>query len=273
MSFSGRLLANCQSLHSAPRIVEIVNKFLAHSIYGRPTTKYRFERRNADSLRLKLWVACINTKHFPLVSISINQYTTNGVAIDFIRRHNLIKVFAYLDDVTVTGTTIEEHDQNLEALLNAAKLTSLTFTDEKSKLRQQTINLFGYQVSHNQVKPDPERLRPLLEMPPPKSPRELKRICGMFAYYSKWIENFSGKAGPLFKATDFPLNAKASNAFAELKEEIVKASLSSICEDLSFEVECDASDYAVAATLSQGGRPVAFMSWTLSKCERRYLVL
>ena len=126
------------------------------------------------------------------------------MATDFIRRHNLIKVFAYLDDVTVTGTTIEEHDQNLEALLNAAKLTSLTFTDEKSKLRQQTINLFGYQVSHNQVKPDPKRLCPLLNIPPPKSPRE--RFCGMFGYYSKWIENFSGNAGPLLKSIDFPLN-------------------------------------------------------------------
>jgi len=37
-----------------------------------------------------------------------------------------------------------------------------------------------------------------------------------------------------------------------------------------FTVECDASDFAIAATLNQNGRPVAFMSRTLSKTECSY---
>jgi len=37
-----------------------------------------------------------------------------------------------------------------------------------------------------------------------------------------------------------------------------------------FELGTDASDNAVAAVLSYGGRPVAFMSRTLSHCEKRY---
>ena len=45
---------------------------------------------------------------------------TNGVSAfqrvmdDFIKRHELKKVYAYLDDLTVTGATKEEHQRNLQ---------------------------------------------------------------------------------------------------------------------------------------------------------------
>ena len=38
----------------------------------------------------------------------------------FIKRYQLQKVYAYLDDLTVTGETMEEHDLNLKCLLDAA---------------------------------------------------------------------------------------------------------------------------------------------------------
>ena len=49
-----------------------------------------------------------------------------------------------------------------------------------------------------------------------------------------------------------------------------KASLGAIEVGVPFELGTDASDNAIAAVLSQGGRPVAFMSRTLSHCEKRY---
>jgi len=49
-----------------------------------------------------------------------------------------------------------------------------------------------------------------------------------------------------------------------------KASLGAIQVGVPFELGTDASDNAIAAVLSQAGRPVAFMSRTLSHCEKRY---
>ena len=43
--------------------------------------------------------------------------------------------------------------------------------------------------------------------------------------------------------------------------------MTSIDESIPFEVETDASDYAIAATLDQAGQPVAFFSRTLNKSE------
>ena len=92
----------------------------------------------------------------------------------------------------------------------------------------------------------------------------------MFAYYARWIPNFSQKARPLLLASRFPLGPAAAHAFAELKSELGKASLGAIQAGVPFELGTDASDNAIAAVLSQGGRPVAFMSRTLSHCEKCY---
>ena len=46
--------------------------------------------------------------------------------------------------------------------------------------------------------------------------------------------------------------------------------MTAIDEKLPFQIETDASDYAIAATLNQNGRPVAFFSRSLSGPELKY---
>ena len=55
-----------------------------------------------------------------------------------------------------------------------------------------------------------------------------------------------------------------------LKSELTSACLTCVNEGLPFTVECDASNHTLAASLNQGGRPIAFHSRTLSPSERRY---
>ena len=62
---------------------------------------------------------------------------TNGVAcfqriIDIIQSENLKGTYAYLDNITVCGMSQEEHDQNLERFLEAAKKYNLAFNHDKS---------------------------------------------------------------------------------------------------------------------------------------------
>ena len=55
-----------------------------------------------------------------------------------------------------------------------------------------------------------------------------------------------------------------------MRKSLLKVCLHGIVEDEPFSVECCASDFAIGAVLNQRGRPVAFMSKTLTPRERRY---
>ena len=107
-------------------------------------------------------------------------------------------------------------------------------------------------------------------MPTPKSIEELKRVMGLFSYYSKWIRDFSTKLHPLVQSKRFPLSPEAVQSFEALKREIEKATLTVIDDEETFIVETDASNCAIAATLNQNKRPVAFFSRTLSASEQRH---
>jgi len=161
---------------------------------------------------------------------------TNGVACfqrtmtDIIGSKNLQGTFAYVDNVTICGSVFST----------------------------QRLAILDYIVGKGEIKPDPERLPPFLQLPTPNDAKSLHRVLGFFSHYSMWIQRYSEKIRPLTTTSTFPISSEAPLAFENLKVDIVKSVVCAIDEDTPFEVETDASDYAIAATLNQNGRPVAF---------------
>nr|XP_039268300.1 uncharacterized protein LOC120343231 [Styela clava] len=191
---------------------------------------------------------------------------TNGVAVfqrymdSFIERENLEGTLAYLDNVTIFGDDQPQHDKRLKAFMNAAERQGLTLNKNKSVFSVTELKFLGHLVSRGKIRPNPDHLQPLINLKPPRNGSNLKRCLGLFAYYSKWISKFSKKLKPLSTNTSFPLKGKALSSFNQLKADLLKTCLGCIYEDEPFVIECDASKFAIAAILSQKGRPVAFNS-------------
>ncbi|GFO16016.1 retrovirus-related pol polyprotein from transposon 17.6 [Plakobranchus ocellatus] len=132
--------------------------------------------------------------------------------------------------------------------------------------------MLGYLVSKGHIQPDPDRLKPLRDLNEPHNAKSKQRVIGMFAYYyySSWIPKFSDKVQPLVKNNIFPLPQEVKESFELLKKEIEMAAVTTIDHESPLVVETDASDIAIAATLNQNGRPVAFFSRTLNQSERKH---
>lgn len=201
---------------------------------------------------------------------------TNGVACfqramdNFVEEYGLKGTFPYLDNITICGKTQEEHDENLNRFLAAAKKVNLTLNDSKCVFNTTKLHVLGSVVENGEIRPDPKRLAPLMELQPPTDAKSLKRILGFFSYYSKWIKDFSMKISSLVKVKSFPLTQKEVDSFIKLKNEVASSVVCAIDEDKPFTVECDASNTAIAATLNQAGRPVAFFSRTLRGSELKH---
>ena len=113
-------------------------------------------------------------------------------------------------------------------------------------------------------------MSPLREFPIPRNVKEQKRAVGLFSYYSQWIKEFAAKVRPLSQNSIFPLAGDALKSFNSLKIDVEMSVVQAIDESQPFEVETDASDFALSATLNQNGRPVAFISRTLSGSKLKH---
>ena len=93
-------------------------------------------------------------------------------------KYNCKRTHAYLDDITVCGRTRVEHDENLKCFLDAAKRCNNTFNEKKCTYATDSIKLLGYSISNGMLQPDPDPVKPLLELPVPNTGKELQRLCG-----------------------------------------------------------------------------------------------
>ena len=103
---------------------------------------------------------------------------------------------------------------------------------------------------------DCEHFRPILEMPAPTTLNAQKRVVD----YGKFINNFSEKIHVLNHNFEFPLPEHILKVFQSLRDSIKDATLIAIDQNKDFQVETDASNFCLAATLSKERHPVAFIS-------------
>ncbi|KAK3884487.1 hypothetical protein Pcinc_011236 [Petrolisthes cinctipes] len=142
------------------------------------------------------------------------------------------------------------------ALVSAQKNSESYFMDPSRVVCASYENSERYVIEEGEIRPDPERLKPLRELPVPHDMKSLRRILGLFAYYSRWIYDYSCKIRPLSNTTEFPISEEARKAFCQIKRDIESAAVYAIDESIPFELETDASETATAAVLTQDERPV-----------------
>ena len=199
---------------------------------------------------------------------------TNGVAAfqrfmdNVIDTEGALGTFAYLDNIIIGGEDQLDHDTKVRKFEAIVNKYGLTLNHDKTISSVCHLNMLGYLISYGVIKPDPDRMKPLLDLPVPTDSASLKRAIGLFSYYSQWVPQYSDKIQPLISLTSFPLSEKALASFELIKRCVSESCIVSPNLTDPLVVETDASGYALSASLNQNGKPVAFFSRTLSKHEK-----
>ena len=106
-------------------------------------------------------------------------------------------VVCLIDDVLVHGVTQEEHDENLLAVLNQIQQAGLTLNKEKCISSTKSIKFLGQVVDANGIKPDPDKITAINDMPQPTNITELRRFLGMVNQLNKFSPHLADHMKPL----------------------------------------------------------------------------
>jgi len=192
----------------------------------------------------------------------------------------------YIDDIIVFSSSLNEHTSHLLAIVKTLKEANMKISLEKSQFYKKEVEFLGYIVGHQVIKTDPKKIQAIQEYPVPTTLRQLRSFLGMAGYYRKFIKNYAFITKPLTiylsgengrvsqnksKNTEIFLNSDAIEAFDKVKALLVdQVELAQPDFNSKFILTTDASNVAVGGVLSQNGKPITFISKTLSATERTY---
>lgn len=190
-------------------------------------------------------------------------------------------IFVYIDDLLVVASDFKTHIERLQLVSDCLRKANLTINVDKSKFCMSEIKYLGHVVGNGKIKPDPGRVKSIVEFPRPTTVRQVRRFMGMAGWYRKYINNFSDVAAPmtdLLKTTDrFTWTPEATVSFDELKKCLTTAPVLTHADfSLPFFIQCDASMLGVGGVLFQNKdgceHPIAYYSKKLNPAQRNYSI-
>ena len=178
----------------------------------------------------------------------------------------------YLDDIVVYSSTLEEHVEQLKLVFQKLRENQLFAKLEKCSFAQECIKLLRHVVERGRIRMDLDKVKAIQEWQAPTGISELRSFLSLANYYRRFVEGYSRIATPLTellkKNNGWVWSENCQRAFDELKRSMSSDPVLAL-PDVSkpFEVQTDASNFALGGVLLQEGHPVAYESRKLSDAE------
>ena len=97
--------------------------------------------------------------------------------------------FGYLDDILIFSSGVEVHLEHLRKVFLRLREAKLKLKASKCSFFKKHIQYLGHLVSGDGIEPLPEKLEAVENMPPPKTPKEVRQFLGSVGYYRKFVPN------------------------------------------------------------------------------------
>ncbi|MGH0155154.1 UNVERIFIED_CONTAM: hypothetical protein FKN15_028521 [Acipenser sinensis] len=218
---------------------------------------------------------------------------------------NLLEVLVYLDDLIIFGKTLEEHEERLLRVLDRLQEEGLKLSLDKCQFCRTSVTYVGHIVSQHGVSTDPSKIEAVATWPRPQTLSALRSFLGFSGYYRRFVKDYARLSRPLTQLLQgYPphlrkngtkptvpssdktyykpsepfgprWNEKCEDAFQKLKTCLTNAPVLAFADPQKpYILHVDASLDGLGGVLYQeqteGLRPVAFISRSLSPSEKNY---
>src|SRR5260370_5823614 len=207
------------------------------------------------------------------------QTMMNDILRPFIDRNEAI---CYMDDILIYSTSLADHRRITWEILQPLRSYKLFLRPEKCKFECQEVDYLGLVISKDHVAMDPIKVQGVTDWPQPTKVKDVQSFIGFVNFYRRIIQNFSNIASPLhmltWKSKNWSWGAAEQQAFDALKNAVTSAPMLAFPSKSSlFQLECDASNFATGAVLSQQQEDglfhlIGFMSKSFSDTEQNYQI-
>ena len=186
------------------------------------------------------------------------------------------KVIIYMDDILIFAQMKEELEKITKEVLQVLQENDLYLKPEKCEFAQEKLNYLGFIIEEGKISMDPTKIQGLKEWPEPKMLKQLWSFLGFGNFYRRFIKRYSDITRPLNfllqKKQTWDWTDEQQKAFDESKQRFTEEPVLTI---QPFELECDASKYALGMILTQkdsngNKHPVAFLSQSFNAAEWNY---
>ena len=194
-----------------------------------------------------------------------------------------VKAAVMVDDVCVTGSSPQEHFENLHEFVYRLYAAGLKANISKCKLYQDEVKFLGKIVDRNGVRLDTCTTDAIVKMPRPQDKQQLRSLLGHMSYISKHVPDLRKARASLDNLlkpdVKFVWEAQHQDAFNQCKRLAGNsAMLTHFDTQKPIVLTTDASPYGVGACLSHkvtsNGKsrlhPVAYASASLKPSEKNY---
>lgn len=138
----------------------------------------------------------------------------------------------YVDDILIFGKTREEHDDNLQWVLDRCARNNVKIKLEKCYFAQEEVKYLGFQISGQSIRPIQSKVDWLTRSQAPRDKTELRSIIGKLNFYSRFITNYSKLLEPLrtllTKNKDYQWKSYHQQAFDAIIEQLYKSGYHSL---------------------------------------------
>ena len=144
--------------------------------------------------------------------------------------------FGYLDDILIFSSGVEAHLEHLRKVFLRLREAKLKLKASKCSFFKKHIQYLGYLVLGDGIEPLPEKLEAVENMPPPKTPKEVRQFLGLIGYYRKFVPKFADIARPLTNLTKqdvkFEWSEKCQKTFPATKGHVTQRTCTKISRSL-----------------------------------------
>ena len=188
----------------------------------------------------------------------------------------------YIDDMVIKSKLVSEHVRDLTNIFEILREHKLRLNVSKCSFRVSSGKFLGYIVTHKGIKMNPDQIKAINNLQPPRNPKEVQKLTRMMTALNRFISRSTDRCRPfllsLYKWKEFEWTDECVLAFKQLKQYLSHPPImSSLVVDEVLFAYMAVAFYAISFVLIWVGsgiqRPVYYVSKSLNEAKVRYLPL